>query len=132
MEENKNVATPSSAGGRPIPPPPPRPVPPPPRPQAAPGAAQTVRPTSSPTTVAKPTQTAQPRPTVQARPVESARNDIQTVRQLEKENDRKLEEDVKRAAKNIEKPKASKAAIFYWLGFVACLVGIGVMVFLLI
>lgn len=50
----------------------------------------------------------------------------------EKEQDRKLEEEAKQQRKIKDSSKGKLALVFYWIGFVACLAGIGIIIFLLV
>ena len=127
MEEKKNV-TPRPTGARPVPPPPPRPQPP-----VRPAAPTATKSAPKTTTVSRPAaNTAKPQANAEEPKATVSRVKNDEVRQLERENDKRLEAEVKQEVENRGKTKGSPASIFYWIGFIACLLGIGVMVFLLI
>lgn len=110
MENNKtNIPTPPS--GFKMPPPPPKPA---------------AKPEVSATPKVETTQTVKAGP-VKSQPAKSA-----PVLQNSVNKDSFVEEMDATIQKSKEKPKGSLARTLYWVGFAACLVGIGVLVFLLI
>lgn len=110
MENNKtNIPTPPP--GFKMPPPPPKPA---------------AKPEVSATPKVEATQTVKAEP-VKAEPVKTA-----PVLGKSVNKDPVVEEMDTTIQKPKEKPKGSLARTLYWVGFAACLVGIGVLVFLLI